>query len=108
MKDLNTGENYYLCYCLEGTVKSFEDDICYLPENDEITKLINIQRNTQCYKADGKTHNYCHNNENSNQCYQNCPRDYPYKSEEELKCYSNCLESGINKYTLIADIEKTE
>ena len=40
------------------------------------------------------------NNENSNQCYQNCPRDYPYKSEEELKCYSNCLESGINKYTL--------
>ena len=66
MKDLNTGENYYLCYCLEGTVKSFEDDICYLPENDEITKLTNIQRNTQCFKADGKTHNYCHNNEKSN------------------------------------------
>ena len=66
MKDLNTGENYYLCYCLEGTVKSFEDDICYLPEMDEITKLTNIQRNTQCFKADGKTHNYCHNNENSN------------------------------------------
>ena len=39
---------------------------------------------------------------NDNQCYQNCPDNYPYKSEEDLKCYSNCLESSnpftLNKY----------
>ena len=29
---------------------------------NEITKLTDEQRNAQCFKRDGKTHNYCYNN----------------------------------------------
>jgi hypothetical protein len=56
------GNGRLICSCLIGTVKSFEDDICYLPEMNEITKLTDEQRNAQCFKRDGKTHNYCYNN----------------------------------------------
>ena len=68
--DMNTGNKIYICSCLEGTVKSFEDSICYLPEDDEIIKLRNIQSSTQCYKADGVSHNYCKLN-NTNKCVIN-------------------------------------
>ena len=70
-KDLRTGEDIYYCSCLIGTVKSMEDDMCYLPEMDEITKLTNIQRNTQCYKTDRKTHNYCNPNNTLNCVVEN-------------------------------------
>ena len=65
LRDEN-GEYYYLCSCLVGTVRSFEDGVCYLPEMDGITKLTDIQRNAQCFKADGKTHNYCYNSSDPN------------------------------------------
>ena len=52
----------YVCSCLVGTVKSFEDQVCYLPEDEEIAKLRNIQTRVQCYKADGEKHNYCSDN----------------------------------------------
>ena len=52
---------YYVCSCLAGTVKSFENNICYLPEDDEIARLRNIQTRAQCYQASGKEHNYCSN-----------------------------------------------
>ena len=68
--DLNTGNKIYICSCLEGTVKSLEDSICYLPEDEEIIKLRNIQSSTQCYKADGISHNYCKEN-NTNKCVIN-------------------------------------
>ena len=50
------------CGCYEGTVKSEEDNICYLPEDESIKKLLLIRPNTQCYLRDGLTHNYCNQN----------------------------------------------
>ena len=55
------GEDIYVCSCLIGTVKSFENQICYLPEDDEIAKLRNILTRAQCYQAGGDKHNYCSN-----------------------------------------------
>ena len=47
------------CGCLEGTVKSPVDGVCYLPEDPEIKKALEYRPNTQCYRIDGITHNYC-------------------------------------------------
>ena len=60
-RDANNNLRYY-CDCLVGTVQSYEDNICYLPEMSNITVLTNNQRNAQCYKSDGTTHNYCYGN----------------------------------------------
>ena len=49
----------YICSCSLGNVKSFEDQICYLPEDEAIIKLRNILSKAQCYQANGETHNYC-------------------------------------------------
>ena len=57
--DLESNQLIEYCSCLVGTVKSFENEMCYLPEMDEITDLTKIQKSTQCYKADRITHNYC-------------------------------------------------
>ena len=67
--DLRTkiNDNEYICGCLEGTVKSFDDDICYLPESEEIKLLLLSKKNAQCYREDGITHNYCNNN-NTKRC----------------------------------------
>ena len=55
------GDEYY-CSCLVGTVKNFEDNICYLPEDKEILKLRDTQLSVQCYKSSTLEHNYCHPN----------------------------------------------
>ena len=60
-RDANNNLVYY-CDCLVGTVQSYEDNMCYLPEMSNITSLTNNQRNAQCYKSDGTTHNYCYGN----------------------------------------------
>ena len=55
------GSISYVCSCLTGTVKSFEDQVCYLPEDENIAKLRNIQTRAQCFQASGEDHNYCSN-----------------------------------------------
>ena len=60
------GGEYY-CSCLVGTVKNFEDNICYLPEDKEILKLRDTQLSVQCYKSSTLEHNYCHPN-NTKDC----------------------------------------
>jgi len=50
---------YVVCGCLEGTVKSPLDGVCYLPEDPAIKMALNSRPNTQCYRIDGITHNYC-------------------------------------------------
>ena len=60
-------EGGFACGCLEGTVKSFEDDNCYLPESDHIKKLLIQKKNAQCYLGDGKTKTYC-DNKNTEDC----------------------------------------
>ena len=58
----------FLCGCgVDGTVKSFEDGNCYLPESPEIKKLLLIKSNAQCYLEDGNTTNYC-NASNTEDC----------------------------------------
>ena len=58
----------YLCGCdVDGTVKSFEDGNCYLPESSEIKKLLLIKPNAQCYLEDGTSTNYC-NASNTEDC----------------------------------------
>ena len=61
--DLN---NKTICGCLVGTVKSDIDGVCYLPEDERIKRLLLIRPNSQCYRVDGKTHNYCNNNNTEN------------------------------------------
>ena len=56
------------CGCLEGTVKSPLDGVCYLPEDPEIKKAILSRPNTQCYRIDGTTHNYCKDNTTTSKC----------------------------------------
>ena len=86
----NEGNTIYLCSCLEGTVKSLENDVCYLPEMDEITKLTNIQKNTQCYKADGVSHNYCKQNKTKS-CAVETINGYFFP-------ICNCQDEYIGKY----------
>lgn len=51
----------YVCGCLEGNVKSPVDGVCYLPESLIFKNLIIFIPSVQCYREDGKTHNYCKN-----------------------------------------------
>lgn len=55
-------DNVLYCGCLEGTVKSDKDGVCYLPEDNRIKQLLLYRANMQCYRGDGSTHNYCNNN----------------------------------------------
>ena len=56
-------DTFKLCGCkFEGTVKSYLDGNCYLPESNEIKELIIQKPNTQCYLEDGKSDNYCKQN----------------------------------------------
>ena len=48
-----------VCGCLEGTVKSPSDGVCYLPEDPVIKKELKSRPNILCYRIDGITHNYC-------------------------------------------------
>ena len=81
---------YYLCGCLEGTVKSFEDDICYLPESPEIKKLLLLKSNTQCYQEDGISYNYCVN-ETTEECIT-------FGSSGHLFPQCNCKKGYTGKY----------
>ena len=95
--DLRTKINdyEYVCGCLEGTVKSFDDDCCYLPESDEIKDLLNKKKNAQCYREDGKTHNYC-NNDNTQSCDTYSVSGYLFP-----KCI--CKEGFTGKYCEFSD-----
>ena len=55
-----------VCGCMEGTVKLEEDNICYLPESEQIQTAALIRPNIFCYRIDGTTHNYCHLNNTAN------------------------------------------
>ena len=61
-KTFMNNKNEYYCGCLEGTVKSIDDDFCYLPDRDEIKDQLIKNRNLQCFREDAKTKNYCNNN----------------------------------------------
>ena len=54
-----------ICGCLEGTVKSPVDEVCYLPEDPEIKKALLVRPNVQCFRTDGMTYNYCLNDTTS-------------------------------------------
>ena len=56
----------YWCGCLEGTVKLEEDNVCYLPESDEIQNAALRRPNIFCYRTNGDF-NYC-NNTNTDRC----------------------------------------
>ena len=79
-----------LCGCLEGTVKSYEDDICYLPESPEIKKLLLLKSNIQCYLEDGMTHNYC-----ANETTEECTT---YGSSGHLFPQCHCIKGYTGKY----------
>ena len=83
------GDDYF-CGCLLGTVKSFEDDNCYLPESDEIKNLLIQKKNANCYREDGITHNYC-----NNATTENC---VPYSFSGFLFPQCICKEGFIGKY----------
>ena len=83
-------EGVLICGCLQGTVKSFMDDICYLPDSDEIKDLLAIKSNAQCYHLDGTTHNYC-NHENTDKCISEDVSGYYFPS-----CI--CKEGHTGKY----------
>ena len=95
--DLRTkiDDNNFLCGCLEGTVKSFDDEICYLPESEEIKALLIKKKNAQCYREDGKTHNYCNNN-NTKIC-----ETYSVSGHLFPQCI--CKEGYIGKYCEYSD-----
>ena len=52
----------FYCGCLEGTVNHPTDFRCYLPEDPKIKESLLVRPNTQCYKIDGTTLNYCMEN----------------------------------------------
>ena len=63
-KKTKIGDNYY-CGCLEGTVNHPIDSRCYLPEDPKIKESLLTRPNTQCYRIDGTTLNYCMENTTS-------------------------------------------
>jgi len=63
---MNCSEKSYvngqtICGCVEGTVKSPLDGVCYLPDDPEIKKALLLRPNAQCQRIDGITYNYCKN-----------------------------------------------
>lgn len=91
--------NENICGCYNGTVKSDLDDQCYLPEDDEIKKLLLIRPNAQCYRPDGKTFNYCSNNADKCEIKSYSGYSFPY-----------CIcKSGYNgKYCEFKDDDKPD
>ena len=94
----------YVCNCLIGTVKSFEDQICYLPEDEEIAKLRNIQTRAQCYKASGGVHNYCSNHTTSCNVENKNGYLFPFCYCEEGYTGRYC-EFQENNYSLATELD---
>ena len=71
--------NVAYCGCLVGTIKSDLDNVCYLPEDNNIKNLLSTNPNLLCYKADNSINNYCHNN-NTESCEirNNLGENYPF------------------------------
>ena len=105
IKDLNSGKIISYCSCLFGTVKSFKDNKCYLPEVEEITKLTDQQLSAQCYQADGVTHNYCNKN-NTNRCTVENIKGYFFPICICEKGYTGkYCEFGENKINLVENLD---
>ena len=91
--------NVAYCGCLVGTVKSDLDNICYLPEDDRIKRILLTRPNLQCYGKDGKTHNYCHN-DNTEICELKSNSGYSFP-------FCHC-KSGYNGKYCEFEVNKTD
>ena len=81
--------NEYICGCPEGTIRSYIDNKCYLPESDEIRELLLKRKNLLCYQEDINANNYC-NYFNTKSC------TYSISGNVFPQC--NCKEGFIGKF----------
>ena len=88
--DFNEIKGVKYCGCPFGTVKLEKDGKCYLPEDSEIKQNLLFRYSLQCFRADGKTHNYCQD-EGTSTCQITSISGYSFP-------YCICKEGYTGKY----------